>query len=426
MALEKGEAWFHYLIEFPEKRIEFTEKLFFPPLQANGVPPELLKTVLESLLLILGISYWKLYCPRQLNLGSIFLTKEQAQFWTTVYTKGLGEFFYVNKIDYRGLIEFPFSEHTEASLVVFPRQHRALLPLGGGKDSIVSAELLKKNNTPFDVALFAKSNGSFPIHEGVLEAMEKQPLIIRRELDPKLFVLNNQEGVYNGHVPVSAMYAFLGLFAAVLYDYRFIVLSNEKSASYGNTEYLGEEVNHQWSKSEEFEKMFQKYVADNITHDVEYFSLLRPLSEIKIAQIFSNYSQYFSLFSSCNRNFTIKSSSMQGKWCGQCPKCAFVFAMLSAFLFKKEVVKIFGKNLFADQALISVYKELLGMEKFKPFECVGTPEEVRLAFILAHKKGEYNDDVVIKMFEEALGSEFSSIETKKAALLPDIYEIRRI
>ncbi|HRN71069.1 MAG TPA: endonuclease domain-containing protein, partial [Candidatus Woesebacteria bacterium] len=178
-----------------------------------------------------------------------------------------------------------------------------------------------------------------------------------------------------------------------------MVVSNERSANYGNTEYLGETINHQWSKTAEFEVLFQNYVKKYITPDITYFSLLRSYSEYKITQLFAEYPSYFGIFSSCNKNYAIHTDLPHTKWCGACPKCAFVFIMLAAFISKEKVLSIFGQNLLEKESLLLTYKELLGIEGVKPFECVGTPEEVLLAFYKTYTKGEYNNSIVMKMFE---------------------------
>lgn len=280
--------------------------------------------------------------------------------------------------------------------------------LGGGKDSIVAGELLKKRKKRF--ALYTLN--PVPLHKKVGKLLGGEIISLQRTLDPKLMRLNAR-WAYNGHVPVSAIYGFTGLLAAALHGYKYVVAANEKSANYGNIKYLGQTVNHQWSKSVEFEKLFREYVREFITPDITYYSLLRSYNELKIAQMFSKYPQYFSVFSSCNTNFRLRQKFQVAsgrlldgtfdngtkKWCGKCPKCAFVFAALAAFLPKNEVLIIFGKNMLADEKLIPVYKELLGIKGHKPFECVGTPEETRRAFALIRKRGEFDRDPVIRTIE---------------------------
>ncbi len=415
--VNKGEVVFYFTLKINSKVLDFQEKISFPPVTSE-IPPILVKSILNNLMLILGISYWKTYCPKEITIEGNFLTKEQADFWNTVYTKGLGEFFYKNNIDFRGLIQFPYVKK-ETKPTSFPRKDRYLLGLGGGKDSIVAAELLKTQKKNFDLLTV----GTSTIQEEVAGVIGKKPILIKRELDSKLFDLNKQKGslpggkqVYNGHIPISAIYAFLGLMAGVFYDYRSIIVGNEKSANYGNVRYLGEIINHQWSKSEEFEKLFAQYIREFITKDISYSSILRNLSELEIIKEFVKYPKYFKVFSSCNRNFKISAplrsdEVRRGKWCGKCAKCLFVFTLLSAFLNKEKVVNIFGKNLFEDEALLLTFKELLGLKDVKPFECVGTPQEFKLALYLAYKRKEFNSDFLMKVFIKDVFPTLSNIES---------------
>jgi UDP-N-acetyl-alpha-D-muramoyl-L-alanyl-L-glutamate epimerase len=389
--IRKGEVIFNFGFR-GEKNIDFTEKISFPTV-TNKIPENLLKSLLDNLMLILGISYWKLYCPREIVIESNFLTKEQAEFWNTVYTKGMGEFFYKNKIDFRDLINFPYNGKSEVKPIDSPRRNRTLLGIGGGKDSIVVAEMLKKQNKEFDAY-----TGEEKIKQEVAIAIGKNPIVVKRELDPKLFELNKEKGTYNGHIPISAAYAFLGIMACAFYDYKDFIVGNEKSANYGNIEYLGEMINHQWSKSEEFEKLFGEYVRKFITPDITYSSPLRNMTELQIVEEFAKYPKYFKVFSSCNRNFKINNPSDK-KWCGECPKCLFVFVSLSAFLPKKEILDIFDKNLFEDKNLIPLFEELIGIKNFKPFECVGTKEEVKEALEKVIRRGEFNDSIIIKYYK---------------------------
>lgn len=413
---------FRYFLQSPDNhKYEFIETLTLPrEVDLEKVPANLLKTVFDNLLLILGISYWKTYCPGDIRLNSLQLTKEQAQFWNTVYTKGIGEFFYKNQIDFRGLVNFPHCE-VETKPISFPRKNRSLLPIGGGKDSVVSGELLKAAGKKFS----AFTLGTHPIQQQVAQVMGVDLLSVGRTIDAQLFELNKNADVFNGHVPISAIYHFVGLLLAILYDYRYVIFSNEASSNYGNLNYLGETINHQWSKSFEFEKMFQDYVKGFITPDVTAFSLLRPAHEIKIVELFSKYSQYFPIFSSCNRNFRInidkevsKTTRILGEgWCGECSKCAFVFVSLAAFLPKEKVVEIFGQNLLTKESLTPIFEELLGLRKVKPFECVGTQEETQLAFYLAYEKNEYNKDSIMILFIVNFRDRFPNILSKKESLL---------
>ena len=208
---------------------------------------------------------------------------------------------------------------------------------------------------------------------------------IKRTISQNLIALN-QDGAINGHVPISAIWAFLSVITALLTNQKYIAFSNEASANQPTLEIDGQNINHQYSKTLEFEQDFQNYVTTFIHPELKYFSLLRPFSELYIAEMFAQkaWPKYKDKFSSCNRNFT---QSAEGKlfWCGECPKCAFVFLILAPFTKPAELLNIFGKNLLADPDLKQTWLELLGKTEHKPFECVGTIEEVKQAFLLAQK-----------------------------------------
>ncbi len=395
-------AYFSYGVHFENREsLCFVEQLQLPadhPVTGDATS-ELTSRILQGLHLILGISYYKLYVPREIKLP-YQLTKEQAEFWTTVYRKGLGEFCFRNNLDPKHLAVFPASASQATKPVVAPRKNRVLLGIGGGKDSIVAAELLRQQK--FEVSsLVTQTQRANPTTDKLTEALKFPRLTVERTLDPQIFKVHPES--YNGHIPISAIFAWIGTLVAALYDYRYAVVANEYSSNFGNIEYHGETVNHQWSKSQEFESMFQEYIRNYITGDITYFSLVRPFHELRIAKMFTKYPKYFPLFSSCNQVAKINSSDVprstsnaQRLWCGQCAKCAFAFTMFAAHLSKKEVLKIFGVNMFADAKLLPLFADILGFGTMKPFDCVGTFDETQAALALAQKK--FKKDLVVKTF----------------------------
>lgn len=391
-----GEACFVYAID---DVYTFTERVKFPlPLQIVA-DDATLDRALFALHLMAGISYFKAYCPPQIVIESGVLTADEARFWDKLYTLGLGEFFYRNNLDFRGYINFPsVSKDAQPLGQSNVELSGVILPLGGGKDSLVAVELLRQAGIDFDLLALRG-------HERIkmVAATIGQPLaVIERELDPLLFELNKKDA-WNGHVPITAYVVFASVVYALLYGKRDIVLANEKSANVGNATVDGVSINHQYSKSLEAERDIQNYLAVSVTPDVRYFSLLRPLSELAITKRFVENGKYFDVFSSCNKNYKLTGAE-QG-WCGTCPKCAFVFAMLAAFMPKQEIVGIFGKNLYDDATLLSTYKELLALEGIKPFECVGEPDEVKVALVLAKRRGDFADSVVMDWFSTEMNED---------------------
>lgn len=399
---DKKTVLFHYsTILNDENTIDFTEKIRLPKEIPATTNKDVLQRILANLHLVIGISYWKMYCQKELLIPYKH-TQEQAAFWNTVYTDGLGEFFYKNKVDYRGLIKFPvnmtyMSYKTHMSNNMTNMSHKSyLIGIGGGKDSIVAVERLKAEGKKVTGYILKDDGNRSTVQEDVLKIMKINYLVVIRQLDKKLLNPVDIPQPYNGHIPVTAIYSFVSLLLAVIYGYSNVVISNGKSANSGNIEYLGKMINHQWSKSEEFEHLFQSYLSSYITSEVSYGSNIRSMGELEIMKEFVKYPQYFSHFSSCNRNFKITGEKQSKLWCGMCPKCAFVFTILSVYLPKDKVVEIFHKNLLTDISLLETYKGLLGMTAMKPFDCVGTFEETQEAFRIIKNKGEYKDDYIIR------------------------------
>ncbi len=388
-----GQARFEYSLD---NGARFTERLTLPANTPNPLDQPGGEQILHALHLALGISYWKLWCPAQIELRTAPLSRQQATFWNTLYTKGLGEFFYTNQIDFRDLVQFPYAQESTARPIMqraTEKTGKLLVPLGGGKDSLTTVSLLQQHDLAFDT--YALNH--YPIIDAQAAQLPGKHHVITRQLDHQLKALNQLPGVYNGHVPISSIYAFTAVLLAIAVGYTDIVLSNERSANVGNLIWHDSEINHQWSKSLEFEIAIQHYIANWITSNVEYFSLLRPLSELHITKLFTQDERWLQQFTSCNRNFTQdKTTSPKTRWCGQCAKCLFVFISLAAFVPKAKLLIVFGKNLLDDDALWPLLEELLGLARNKPFDCVGTPEEVLVACDLIAERGEYQQDSLMK------------------------------
>ncbi len=383
-----------------DNAIHLEEVLNLPASFSQDAPSPELNAALFALHLAGGASYYKAYLPPTIEVRSGSLTPEQAKFWNTLYTNGLGEFFYRNNIDFRGLIAFPATASSKPPTSTPAKAHpkRILVPFGGGKDSIVSTEALRAagaNQTLFRVR-------SHPFITELAQTAQLPLIEIERRLDPQLSRLNH-EGALNGHVPITAYISFLSIVTALLGDYDAVAFSNERSSSYGNIEYLGMTINHQWSKSLAAEKLIRSYIQNNITQSVAYLNPLRQLSELKIAKLFTEYPQYFNQATSCNRNWTLAATEQStGRWCGTCPKCAFSFALFAGYLPKSIVIEIFGQNIFDKAELLPLYRELWGEEGFKPFECVGTPDETQAALYLASQTGEYDHTPIMQAFASTI------------------------
>ena len=386
-----GELLLRYRISGKATPIDFTETLHFPISQYNDGNNQVVDALARLVFLAAGISYYKVAAPRFIHIFTP-ITAEERDFLIELYRNGLTEFAYVNNLPQS------LNPQLKVDHLITPNpqalQHienlQPLVPVGGGKDSIVTIEALRSSG--FAPTLFSV-NSYAPI-ERTVERSHLPHIIVRRALSAELIYIN-ETGALNGHVPVTVLNSLIALLAAVLSGYKVVVFSNERSASEGNTVWQGIEVNHQWSKGIVFEKQLQYLLKQVVSPDLQYFSLLRPFSELRIARQFAKLTQYHDVFTSCNHAFYLDPDKRRN-WCGHCDKCRFVFLMLAPYLSRQNLVKIWDKDLLADGAQLGGFRELLGISGHKPLECVGEIEESRLALMLLSQSDEWKEEPMVK------------------------------
>lgn len=372
------------------------ETLTFPgadlPLDAER--RRALDRVLECLQLAAGVSYYKAGIPPRIERESGSLPGTVADFFESFYRNGLGEFAWRNGVTLGGRVRFPREQGLEWDAEGLSLPERVVVPMGGGKDSIVALEMVRAAG--IEPTLI--SVGSSPLIRAVADRSGLPHIRIGRRLAPGLMDLN-REGAWNGHVPITGIIAFILAAAAVLYGFDTVVMANERSASSATlVTPAGEEVNHQWSKSLAFEAAFAQFTREHMLRDLQYFSLLRPLSELAIARRFAGLDPYFDVFSSCNTNFRQNVDSTVGHWCGDCPKCRFVFLMLAPFVERDRLAAIFGADLLDDPGQAAGFDELTGRDGHKPFECVGEIRESLAAFCLLARQPSWGDAALVRRF----------------------------
>ncbi len=373
-----------YRFEVPGLAL-FEPTLTFPDTAAGRTPVNTLdsplsRRILFSLGMIELVSYWKATCSPKVLVHAGWLDPADIGWWKTLYRLGLGEFFYRNGIppnpdgfmDLRCEVQDPDAARADALAAASASPMLSggnLIPVGGGKDSVVTLELLSDRraaNVPFLInptpaGMDTAAVAGYP---------SERSIAVKRTIHPRLLELNRQ-GFLNGHTPFSAVIAFSSYLTAFRFGFDRIVLSNEASANTGNLE--GLDVNHQYSKSYAFERSFTEYARRNFGGAIHYFSLLRPFNELQIARRFAAApAAYRQAFRSCN------AGSRENRWCGHCPKCLFVRLILAPFLPAEELDRLIGP-LLDDAERVADFDGLTGLTPIKPFECVGEAEEVRCA-----------------------------------------------
>jgi hypothetical protein len=377
------------------------ERIRFP--DAPALPGErqaAFDAALKLLHLIAGVSYYKAGVPPKIELADGPLDDATADLLDALYLHGLAEFAYRNGLDLRGRIAFPRlgakaqTNTPRAALApALGLPHRTLVPIGGGKDSLVAVEAIK--------SVGGEATAVWVGNSALIAACAARtglPMLnIQRELAPALFELN-QRGAWNGHIPVTAVNSAILAVAAILYGFDSIAFANERSASAATLEYDGQQVNHQWSKGYAFEQLLGDWLHTHVAADLDYCSLLRPYSELAITRAFARLTPYFDVFSSCNRNFRLLGPKPADRWCGQCPKCHFVFLALAPFLPKPRLLAIFGRNLLDDESQVAGFDALLEYQDHKPFECVGEGAEARAAMYALSQRPEWQEDALVARF----------------------------
>ena len=360
------------------KKIEFHPCFRIPSRQFyhwDSIPKPLLDNLIFHIGMIELISYWKIACPKKVIVKPFALDEKQIRWWKKLYFNGLGEFFYQNKIQTSedDFMSFSFVQDSpSASALKYPHvddSQRVIVTIGGGKDSVVTLEALRKERqvipfiiNPRGATVDCACIAGFPA--------EEDRVVLQREIDPQLLELNKQ-GFLNGHTPFSAMLSFYTLLVSYGTATRDVALSNESSAN--EPTIPGTKINHQYSKSLEYEEDFRWYVCTFLNDSNHYYSYLRPYTELQIAEMFARHPQYFPVFKSCN------AGSKENKWCCNCSKCLFAYIILSPFIDNDTMVGIFGEDLLDKAELQQYFDELCGIAPNKPFECVGTIDEVNKA-----------------------------------------------
>lgn len=392
---------------------QLSESFYFP-VQPEGVraPRQVaVDGLLDAIHWIAGMSYWKTACPAEIVFQLRAPDVWQAGFLRRLYEYGLAEFAHQNQLDLSSRLNFP--AHVGAPPEQQPALNlnpTALVPIGGGKDSLVVLESLRAAGFSVQPAVV----GQAPLIRQVVEAGGLSLLQVRRTLAPELRELN-AAGAYNGHVPITALNSAVLSLLALRQGCSWLVFANERSADQPTrSDGLGAGVNHQYSKSLAFERDWRDYLHRYVGGP-EYFSMLRPWRELAVCRSFTRMQTYHGVFSSCNRNFHLDGPRLAGdgaasRWCGHCPKCQFVFLALAPFMSVQALSDIFGANLLADPAQIEPFGELLGLHGERPFECIGEVAECRAAIAALSQRGEWREAAVVQAWASRLPADTPSLE----------------
>ncbi len=395
---ERKTLLFDYRIDTDKQSFSLCEKIELPnPLPTSNTVDRLLR----ALHLALGISYYKTFIPPKID-HDYEMNDEEADFWNKIFENGLGEFLYKNELSPDRIAKFnsqngSLRPETQDDI---SWHDKALLGVGGGKDSIVAGELLKELNVPTSGFVLATASNRGQTQE-VVAKMEINLLTVKRWIDPQILEMNKLAGAFDGHIPISLIFALVGALLATTDGSRYVIVANESSASIPHAQWHGRNINHQWSKSLEFEKLFQSYLHTYISPELNYFSIIRPLSSVAVAKIFSKYPVYFETFTSDNSLFKIKQDERSHpRWTHDSPKSLSSYILLAPWVSDEKLNLMFGSNFLDQPDLEPLFLSLLGVKGKPTLDCVGTPQELMLSLSLLAKQNRMESSALIQIAKQ--------------------------
>lgn len=368
--------------------------------------------------LLSGVSYYKAGAPPVIDLGKMAVRPGEREFLRRFYVAGLGEFAMRNQVSLID-VQMVGGIDTPSDIDVHLDCDRPLVPFGGGIDSIVTVDAVARAHA--DVALFImnRPGDRFAAIEGAAAETGLPVLRAEREIDAAIRRPADPHAVFNGHVPITGVLSAVAVLVAVLDGRGSVVMSNEWSASRGNVVIDGHMINHQWSKSEEFELAFRGLLSGGLGGGLAYFSFLRPFSELWVANRFAELERFHGVFHSCNGAFNLEVSKRNARWCGRCDKCCFIDLILAPFVDESDLAKVFDAlEPLADESLLPKFRDLLGIGSGnKPFECVGDVNECRTAATLALDRSDRRRSAVLLHLVDELGEAEATTARSDAARL---------
>lgn len=369
---DRRKVAFNYQTVFEDNKSQkFTESLEFNERLPDN--SEILDNALHFYHIVAGVSYYKAHLAPE--IGSHGLDPWASETMNQIYREGYGEFLYMNKLDPEVIARFePELEQQLPTTNSSVTRDDWLVPIGGGKDSLTTTTILDQMGQDYMTFMVNPKNWNL----AQIDEIGRSKQLVIRTIDPFLTSNSTQ---YRGHVPITVVISAVAIITAVINGCQAVVFSNESSADEPTIDnYCGMAVNHQWAKSSEAEKLIQQWLTRYISKDLEYFSLLRNLDELQIADLFAKavLPRYRGLWSSSNSNFRI-GENKKLDWDLTSPKTCTVFLLLAPFVEREELIKEFGGNPFLIPENLENWSKLLGKTEAKPFECVATVDEMREA-----------------------------------------------
>lgn len=374
------------VFRYQNNGFHFTETIDFGDIiPAPNYNPKALEEALFLAFIAVGTSYYKAFPTEHVRFATdTTLTPFQAEYFTNVYQEGLSQLAYEAGLTRDNLATFTSSRDEWATEVQAGRDSDWLLMQSGGKDSILTAAVLREKNYHFDGWHIGSRNG----HPLVIDRVVPKVYEARREID---IAQLQAAQARNWHIPITAIVTTYAIIEAILLGKNGVIVSVAHEGEEPHAMIDDLPVNHQWSKTWQAEQLLAEYVERYIMKGFRVGSILRSQSELRVAELFVEkaWANFGHHFTSCNiGNYKQGHANEQLLWCGDCSKCLNSFLLFAPFVEPEELKQVIGQgeNLLQKPSLQGYLKGLLGLEGIKPFECVGEIDELRAAYHMAVKR----------------------------------------
>ena len=357
--------------------------------------------VIDLLAMVGAVSYAKALAPCEISASTIALTRAGRALVESAYGQGLAEFAHHTGISHPLRLAATLERDDAVSpSPMSPANNdgggRPMVPLGGGRDScVVAAALLH-----LDPILL--SIGGSAAARAVAADLGRELVVVGRTIDSQIIEMN-AAGAPNGHIPISAITMLASTVAAASLGAECVVMANEAAASNPTRMVNGHPVNHQHSKSAEFETLLVAALS-SVGSPTQCVSGLRNRSDTEIARVFAHRcTALHADFVSCNRTGVRDPQRRAARWCGECPKCRSIYLSLAPHMAPADLSAIFGRDLLADVNEVAGFADLCDEER-KPFECVQTVDEARASIGILAASATWGDHQVVRALAHLGGS----------------------
>ena len=330
-----------------------------------------------------------------------------------------------------------------------PEDRAVLLFNGGGKDSLLASHCLEQIGVPYGTLGHSRTeygrHSDQHRHQDLLAhamsgSMRNHHIRVFDTITDGEFVRT-----YYPHIQGECAMGrpcqvgtpemlFYAIPYALQYDYTHMALGWEKSSS-SNQALAGQEyVNHQWLKSLDAERAYNRVLGASTKGRLQVFSPIRGFSDRLLFQLLvpPRLQCRIHLCHSCN---------VAKPWCFKCPKCLYVWLHYLAVFPPKTMRLVFGQHHLGDAGAnenvvlrhADIFRHILGMEDRLAFECVGEALPTCQALVECINKSRLDkhrlpNDMVVHAFRAAGRGECGvAIEDIVADIHPDFREdMRRV